>query len=225
VRRSRSPSSRGLRVVFRSRSLASRLVPEAPPITPNVDGPANRPGDPQHGVDDEDRDQPDRWSPFIAQRRPHTPSHQTNDEQGDRAEPEQPPRCGRSWRRRREIVSPIRVGRPRLHLDADDHERRDDEDGSGRSDHAGHTDARRGQPYRSQIRCHVVKSGTRIPASSSRHSRTVTPHSQAARHTRRPSRFRPCSSIRGNAASVGTARAYRWSQTSPYGVRCPGLPW
>jgi hypothetical protein len=70
-----------------------------------------------------------------------------------------------------------------------------------------------GHLYSLQIRCHVSNVGKRVPASSSRYSRTFTPISHAARQTRRPSRFRPRSSIAAYAASVGTSGAYRVLRT------------
>jgi hypothetical protein len=63
-----------------------------------------------------------------------------------------------------------------------------------------------GHPSSSQSRSHASLLGSRLPASISRYSRTVTPISHAARQTRSPSRRRSRSSIPGNAARVGTRR-------------------
>jgi hypothetical protein len=81
-----------------------------------------------------------------------------------------------------------------------------------------------GHRYNSGIGRYVSRLGVRSPASISRYSRTLTPINQAARQTRRPSRFRSRSIIEGNAASVATDRAYRGGTASQMsaqaGVRC-----
>ena len=64
-----------------------------------------------------------------------------------------------------------------------------------------------GHSHSAQIRSYVSGSGNRSPASSFRYSRTLTPTSQAARQTLRPSRFRERCIIPGYAAKVGMQAA------------------
>ena len=71
----------------------------------------------------------------------------------------------------------------------------------------------RGHPYNSEIRSYVPGLGSRRPASISRYSRTLTPISQAARQTLRPSRFRARCIIVGYAANAGTFTASNESRT------------
>ena len=64
-----------------------------------------------------------------------------------------------------------------------------------------------GHPYSSEIRSYAARLGIRSPDSISRYSRTLTPISQAARHTRSLLRCRSRCIIAGYAAKVATPKA------------------
>jgi hypothetical protein len=60
-----------------------------------------------------------------------------------------------------------------------------------------------GHPNVLQIQSHVSKLGDRVPASSSRYSRMLTPSSHAARLSDQPACLRSCSSNFGSIATAG----------------------
>jgi hypothetical protein len=76
-----------------------------------------------------------------------------------------------------------------------------------------------GHRYNSEIRSYVPRSGVRSPPSISRYSRTLIPTSQAARQTRRPSRFRERRIIPGYAAKVGMFKSLPARRDTGYACR------